>query len=249
MLPSVPDVFSFKINEVRGSGFQGLQPFTRGILIMSKPKLNQMEKLAREYVRCCADVPESLRAVSTAARGWTDEKCKKHFERLYEKDAMFWRYVAKYQKEVEKHVAMEAADVLKFWENIAQADVSELSRVETIKLSCVACYGPKLFAQVAPRPDCENCGGVGMDTQTVVTPDSNTYSANAKLIFDGAEYTKYGIKVKHLDRMKALELIAKAKGMFVEQLQIVDKTPPELPPLPDDPNESSRIYAEWIKGT
>ena len=67
-------------------------------------------------------------------------------------------------------------------------------------------------------------------------------------LFISAEQTKNGIKVHLRDPDAALSNIAKALGMFNEQYNIT-QTNIVMPPLPDDPVEAARVYAELVKGT
>lgn len=205
-------------------------------------KINQVEKLAREYVANCSDVVLAIRAVVPNAKDWTEAKCKKHFSSLYEKEPQFWRFVAEYQKEVKKHVALTAADIITKWEQIAQADVGEIVRVKTRYIPCRAC----LADSDRPDPDCKACKGIGLPVQEVEITDTEKLSPEARFMYDGAKMGKHGIEVKTLSRAWAFDNLAKAKGMFVEKLQLLPPAP--MPALPDDPKEASAAYAEWIKG-
>lgn len=206
-------------------------------------KINQIEKLARAYVAKCSDEIAAIRDVVGNAKEWTDAKCKKHFNSVYEKEPQFWRFVASYQAEVKKHVAMEATDIITIWERVALADVGELVRVQTTAVPCRHCEGENA-AMI--DPDCPRCQGKGLPMQEVVLTDTDKLSPDARLLYDGAKMGKHGIEIKFLSREKALDNLAKAKGMFIEKVQVVP-TPP-LPPLPDDPTEASTIYANWVKG-
>ena len=205
-------------------------------------KLNQVEKLAQAYVANCGDVAAALRQIAGPPKTWTDAKCKKHFVSVYEGDARFWQLVAKYQKAVEQHVAMDAAAIINVWERVAQADISELVKVVTHYKPCKYCAPGD-----GPDVDCSMCEGKGVPFQDVAITDTDKLSATARMVYDGAEWTKHGIKIKFLSRADALINLAKAKGMFTEKLQL-GTIAPELPPLPDDPNEASRIYGNWVKG-
>lgn len=206
-------------------------------------KITQIEKLARAYSQHCGDTVAAIKDVVSNAKDWTDAKCRKHFANVYEKEPQFWRYVAEYRKEIKKHVAMEAADIIKTWERIALADVGELVKVATVRQGCRYC---DKRPDGGPDPHCQACGGQGVAYQTVLLTDTDKLSDDARLLFDGAKMTKHGIEIKMLSREKALDNLARANGMFIDKLQVLP--PVALPPLPDDPQEASAIYSQWVKG-
>ena len=208
-------------------------------------KINQIEKLARAYVKNCSDEIAAIREVVTNAKDWTDAKCRKHYLSVYEKEPQFWRYVATYQEEVKKHVAMEAADIIRHWERVAQADVSDIVQIKTLRIACKHCWSLTPHKDI-PDPNCDHCKGEGVPYQTILLTDTDKLTDDAKLLYDGAEWTKHGIKVHMRSRDKALDNLAKAKGLFIEKVQVLP--PPPLPPLPDDPTEASTVYSNWVKG-
>lgn len=101
-----------------------------------------------------------------------------------------------------------------------------------------------------PNPACMECGGEG--TTDVMFMATDQLSPSARKLYDGAELTKFGMKVNVRSRDKALENIAKALGMLAPPPgpQAVGPGAPvaaTVPALPNDPQEASRVYAEWIK--
>lgn len=66
-----------------------------------------------------------------------------------------------------------------------------------------------------PNPDCPECEGLGISFTTFA--DTSKLSPEARAIFGGVKETKDGISFILPDRAKALELIGKNLGMFVEK--------------------------------
>lgn len=135
--------------------------------------------------------------------------------------------------------------VLRRWWDIASADSSELSAVHI--RCCRSCYGvdhlhqwidaAEYEAECAlaaegeepgdgggygynptrpPVPACPKCFGQGFPH--VQLADTRNLSPAARLLFDTAKETKYGIEIKIQDRSKALEHIARHLGMFNDKV-------------------------------
>lgn len=135
--------------------------------------------------------------------------------------------------------------VLRRWWDIASADSSELSSVHI--RCCRHCYGADHLHQwigVAeyeaecalavegeepgdgggygynptrpPASACPKCFGQGFPH--VQLGDTRNLSPAARLLFDTAKETKYGIEIKIQDRSKALEHIARHLGMFNDKV-------------------------------
>lgn len=135
--------------------------------------------------------------------------------------------------------------VLRRWWDIASADSSELSAVHI--RCCRHCYGVDHLHQwidVAeyekecalavegeepgddggygynptrpPAAHCPKCFGQGFPH--VQLADTRNLSPAARLLFDTAKETKYGIEIKIQDRSKALEHIARHLGMFNDKI-------------------------------
>lgn len=120
--------------------------------------------------------------------------------------------------------------VLGMWWQIANADYNELSSVR--RVACGFCYGGALTEDdeyempVAdpsrdPDPDCIKCRGEG--SPHVHIADTTNLSPTAKLLYQGAENTKFGIKVNVADRMKALDNVARHLGMFKDTVNHVSE--------------------------
>lgn len=119
--------------------------------------------------------------------------------------------------------------LLKWWQ-IANADYNELSSVR--RVACGWCYGGALTEDdeyetpVAdpsrdPDPDCIKCRGEG--SPHVHIADTSKLSPAAKLVYQGAKETKFGIEVMTTDRMKALDNVARHLGMFKDTVNHVSE--------------------------
>lgn len=137
--------------------------------------------------------------------------------------------------------------VLKRWWDIASADSTELSAVHI--RCCRHCYGDGHLYQwldeeefikaydssdddAKPNADggygynptrppaavCPKCFGQGFPH--VQLADTRNLSPAARLLFDTAKETKYGIEIKIQDRSKALEHIARHLGMFNDKINL-----------------------------
>lgn len=70
---------------------------------------------------------------------------------------------------------------------------------------------------IRPHPLCPSCDGEGFGD--IKANDSRDVSDQAKMLFAGVEQTANGIKIKMHSQEKALEMIAKHTGMFVEKVE------------------------------
>lgn len=100
----------------------------------------------------------------------------------------------------------------------------------------------------APHPDCPECDGEGFEDVKLM--DSRKLTGRARKLYAGAKVTKNGIEVVTRNQDAALQNVMRALGMFTETVKLL---PPGaaadgVPALPDDPQEASRRYQEWIKG-
>lgn len=210
-------------------------------------KPNQIEKMARAYVEKCGDVAAAMRVVNVDSAGKGDKALTNLFDKVYGKSPTFWRRVVEMQKLVDQQVAMKAADVMLMWSRIATADVTELTQVVETRCACFKCWGGERMGS-PPNEDCDACLGAGLPQFDVHITPTAKLTPTARMMYDGAELTKNGIKVKHLDRNKALDNLGRALGLFTDQLKILGVAQPDLPPLPDDPVAAAHVYHNWIKG-
>ena len=118
--------------------------------------------------------------------------------------------------------------VLGLWWQIANADYNELSSVR--RVACGYCYGgvsmdeggePVIDPSKEPDIDCQFCKGEG--SPHVHIADTSKLSPAAKLVYQGAKETKFGIEVMTADRMKALDNVARHLGMFKDTVNHVSE--------------------------
>lgn len=153
---------------------------------MTDPCQNiHLELLARHYVALGFDPVAALRATGQDV-GRTDRAVRNLFERLVKHNPQFWVLVRRYTELVQAETVAKCTDVLDRLYLIATAPVWELTSV---------------------KHDAEG------NPYVYVTPTEDL-SEHARVVFDGAEQTKTGIKVKHLDRMKAMDMIVKIKQVM-----------------------------------
>jgi hypothetical protein len=148
------------------------------------------------------------------------------FNELIAVNPALWKRVADLQNKVDEHLALTAADVLKQYEIIATTDRRRMvSVVDVIAEGTGQVIGQRV--QLAP---------------------TDSYSDAEALVYEGAEQTLHGIKLHMASKSDAREALARHHGLFNDKL-LLAKTGelPDLPPLPDDPVEAARLYAEWVK--
>lgn len=125
-----------------------------------------------------------------------------------------------------KRLRIDADTVLWKWWQIANADYNELSSVR--RVACGFCHGcnvvlndkedgPAIDPRKEPDPDCEVCKGEG--SPFVYIADTSKLSPEAKMLYQGAKETKFGIEVMTADRMKALDNVARHLGMFTDKVE------------------------------
>lgn len=182
-----------------------------------------------------------------------------------------------------KKMKFEAEEVLGRWIKIANAWPGDL--VQLRRQCCRYCYGidhqfqwveidyALLVAKcindkamppddaggygfngtLEPNIDCPKCFGDGV--AEVYITDTRKLRGGAKILFDGIKKTKDGWEVKILDRMAALDSIAKYLGMFKDKIVSPPSTSasnvlalPALSTITTDPREAARIYQEIMAG-
>lgn len=128
--------------------------------------------------------------------------------------------------ERKKRLFITQDQVVIMWWQIANADYNELSSVR--RTACDMCHFTVETEGDEPidrtiNPDCRNCQGEGVPY--VFIADTEKLSPTGRLLYQGAENTKFGIKVNVADRMKALDNVARHLGMFNEQKDEDDDVP------------------------
>ena len=98
-----------------------------------------------------------------------------------------------------------------------------------------------------PHPHCPRCLGEG--ESDVLFYDVEGLGERERKLIKGIKVGKYGPEVEFHDQAAALRNIAQALGMLTEKVKLVDPdTPTDVPALPLDPVEASRVYAAWVRG-
>lgn len=129
-----------------------------------------------------------------------------------------------------KRLFITQDQVVTMWWQIANADYNELSSVR--RVACGYCYGDNITMNDDddareiepsrdPNPDCGICRGEG--SPHVHIADTSKLSPAAKLVYQGAKETKFGIEVMTADRMKALDNVARHLGMFKDTVNHVSE--------------------------
>ncbi len=127
-----------------------------------------------------------------------------------------------------KRLRIDADTVLWKWWQIANADYNELSSVR--RVACGYCHGgvsmdeggePVIDPSKEPDIDCQFCKGEG--SPFVYIADTSKLSPEAKMLYQGAKETKFGIEVMTADRMKALDNVARHLGMFKDTVNHVSE--------------------------
>lgn len=148
--------------------------------------------------------------------------------------------------------------VLGMWWQIANADYNELSSVR--RVACGYCYGDNITMgddddareidpSRDPNPDCGICRGEG--SPHVHIADTSKLSPSAKLLYQGAKETKFGIEVMTADRMKALDNVARHLGMFKDTVNHVSEDGSMTPTINNfngDAQAASQAYQDIMGG-
>ncbi|WP_413520607.1 terminase small subunit [Psychrobacter glacincola] len=157
-----------------------------------------------------------------------------------------------------KRLRIDADTVLCKWWQIANADYNELSSVR--RVACGWCYGgalteddeyetPVVDISQEPDADCIKCRGEG--SPHVHIADTSKLSPTGRLLYQGAENTKFGIKVNVADRMKALDNVARHLGMFKDTVNHVSEDGSMTPTVNNfngDAQAASQAYQDIMGG-
>ena len=161
-------------------------------------------------------------------------------------------------KERKERLHIDADQVLWMWWQIANADYNELSSVR--RVACGYCYGDnvtldddddgrEIDPSREPNPDCGICRGEG--SPHVHIADTSKLSPEAKLVYQGAKETKFGIEIQTADRMKALDNVARHLGMFKDTVNHVSEDGSMTPTVNNfngDAQAASQAYQDIMGG-
>lgn len=87
-----------------------------------------------------------------------------------------------------------------------------------------------------PNPECPECAGLGVPYTRFADTDSIT--GPEKLLFEGVEETKEGLKFRLADKGKHLEMLAKHLGMFPSKVELSGK---DGKPIEHDVSVKARV--------
>lgn len=213
---------------------------------MSDKKLTPMMQLfALEYII-------DFNGQEAAARaGYSSKRAAQQAYRLLQ-DERILAAINDAIAERKKRLFITQDQVVTMWWQIANADYNELSSVR--RVACGFCYGDNITFDSDdddardidpsrdPNADCQVCRGEG--SPHVHIADTCKLSPSAKLLYQGAKETKFGIEIQTVDRMKALDNVARHLGMFKDTVNHISEDGSMKPVFnivgvsPDDPSAS-----------
>lgn len=99
----------------------------------------------------------------------------------------------------------------------------------------------------APNPECVECEGEGIPRTRIM--DTTQLSPGAKLLYQGVQQTRDGVKILFANKDKALEQIGRILGAFDDKMR-VDLTGrvADLRLVTDDPKEAAEAYLKMVSG-
>lgn len=168
---------------------------------------------------------------AAARAGYSSKRAAQQAYRLLQDDRVL-AAITDAIAERKKRLFITQDQVVIMWWQIANADYNELSSVR--RVACGYCYGDNITMgddndddareidpSREPNPDCGMCRGEG--SPHVHIADTTKLSPAAKLVYQGAKETKFGIEVMTADRMKALDNVARHLGMFKDTVNHVSE--------------------------
>jgi phage terminase small subunit len=97
----------------------------------------------------------------------------------------------------------------------AELEAARMEGREPVTLSNAGGYG--FDRLLRPHPKCPSCRGEGRPDLHMA--DTRDLTGPAKLLYAGIKQTQAGIEIKMQDQGKALELVARHLGMFVNEIK------------------------------
>lgn len=115
-----------------------------------------------------------------------------------------WKDVEEYQRAIKSAV-----------EEAKKAEFETGVETEPNIPSDIGGYG--FDPSIKPHPKCPKCNGEGFGE--VFAQDTRELTSQAQALYAGVKITKDGLEIKMQDQGKALELVARHLGMFVDRIE------------------------------
>lgn len=98
-----------------------------------------------------------------------------------------------------------------------------------------------------PHAECPRCRGEGISD--VLLMDTNLLGPKERKLLKSVKMKKGDIEFEFHDQMAAMRNIAQALGMLTEKVKLVEPGEvTDLPAIPLDPVEASRMYTQLVRG-
>jgi phage terminase small subunit len=209
---------------------------------VKNPTPEQVDAYAYAYVMNNGDQTKAFRKAFPAFKG-TSKSAWEAGSRLQSQSKVSARIDETRKLLAEKSEAdfgITAQAVIAQWWKIASADAADITQVR--HYNCRHCHGfdnefqwkneAEFKASQAPNKDdfggygfrmtgdpaedCPRCEGLGVES--IWLEDTRNLNDKAAALYDGVKQTRNGIEIKTVDRNAALANIAKALGMFTENV-------------------------------
>lgn len=103
-------------------------------------------------------------------------------------------------------------------------------------------------ATAEPNPDCPQCDGEGVTRLRVL--DTTKLSEGARLLYQGVQQTREGVKILFASKDKALEQIGRIIGAYDDKLRIdLQGKVASMRLETSDPKEAAEAYMRLVKGS
>ena len=102
-------------------------------------------------------------------------------------------------------------------------------------------------ATAEPNPDCPQCDGEGVTRLRVL--DTTKLSEGARMLYQGVQQTREGVKILFASKDKALEQIGRIIGAYDDKLRIdLQGKVASMRLETSDPKEAAEAYMRLVKG-